>query len=157
MYLGVFIDQNLTGQKHSEYVLQRIRGKVHCLYYLLPLSESFLFQLYCGFILPIFDYCDTVWALLTALLWKSMERILARFVSHMGIDNGFVKVTLTECRHFHMIVQVYKILHHLVPTYLEDMFKFSETGYVGRKSHRLFIPRMQTAYGQKSFIDLEGQ
>ena len=26
-YLGVFIDQNLTWHKHSEYVLQRIRGK----------------------------------------------------------------------------------------------------------------------------------
>ena len=30
-YLGVFIDQNLTGQKYSKYVLQGIRGKVHCL------------------------------------------------------------------------------------------------------------------------------
>ena len=61
-YLGVFIDQNLTWQKHYEYVLQRISGKVHCLYCLRPLSDSILFQLYCGFILPIFDYCDTVWA-----------------------------------------------------------------------------------------------
>ena len=66
-YLGVFIDQNLTWQKHYEYVLQRIRGKVHCLYCLQPLSDSILFQLYCGFILPIFDYCDTVWAPLIAL------------------------------------------------------------------------------------------
>ena len=73
------------------------------------LSDSMLFQLYCGFILPISDYCDTVWAPPTALLLKSMEWswILASFVSHMSNDNGFVKVTLTEFCHFHTIVQNY--------------------------------------------------
>ena len=51
-YLGVPIFQNLTWQKHSEYVLQRTRGKVHCGLYM----TQNLFQLYCGFILPILDY-----------------------------------------------------------------------------------------------------
>ena len=150
-YLGVFIDQHL---KHTECVLQRIRRKLHCLYCLQPLSHTILFQLYQGFILPIIDYYDTVWAPPTALLSKSMERIHARFVSHMSNDVGFVKVTLTECRRFHTIVQVYKILHQLVPVYLQDMFTFSEkvTDYVSRNSHRLFIPRMRTTYGQKSLF-----
>ena len=69
-------------------------------------------------------------------------------------DIGFVKVTLTEHRHFHTIVQVYKILHPPVPTYLQDMVMFSGnvTGYIGRNSHRLFIPRMRTTYGQKSLL-----
>ena len=59
----------------------------------------------------------------------------------MSNDTGFVKVILTEHCHFHTIVQVYKILHHLVPTYLEDMFRFSKnvTGYDGRNSHQLYI------------------
>ena len=76
-----------------------------------------------------------------ALLSQSMEQIHARFVSHMSNDTGFVKVTLTERCHFHMIVQVYKILHHLVPTYLEDMFRFSKnvTGYDVRNNHRFYI------------------
>ena len=146
------IDQFLTWQKHTEYILQRIRGKVHCLNRLRPLSGSILFRLYCGFILPIFDYCDTVWSPPTALLSKSMERIHARFVGHMSGALSFVKATLAERRHFHTIVQVYKILHLLVPTYLQDMFMFSDTltGHAGRNSHRLFIPRMRTSYGQKS-------
>ena len=80
------------------------------------LSDSMLFQLHCGFIL---HYCDTV----THCVGSSncitfeiygQEWILASFVSHMSNDNGFVKVTLTEFCHFHKIVQVYKILHHLV-------------------------------------------
>ena len=70
----------------------------------------------------------------------------------MSNDTGFVKVTLTECRQFHTIVQVYKILHHFEPTCLEHMFKFTENviGYVGRNSHQMFIPQMRTTYGQKS-------
>ena len=81
-----------------------------------------------------------------------MERIHARFVGHMSGALSFVKATLAERRHFHTIVQVYKILHLLVPTYLQDMFMFSDTltGHAGRNSHRLFIPRMRTSYGQKS-------
>ena len=45
----------------------------------------------------------------------------------------------------------YPLLHYLVPTYLQDMFTFSEnlTGYIGRNSHQFFITRMQTIYGQK--------
>ena len=95
-YLGVFIDQHLTWQKHTEYVLKRIRGKVHCLYRLLPLSDAILFQLYRSFILPVIDY--------TATLSKSMERIHARFVGHTSNDTGFVKVTLAERHHFHSII-----------------------------------------------------
>ena len=83
-----------------------------------------------------------------------MERIHARFISHMSNNVGFVKVTLAERRHFHTIVQVHKILHQLVPVYLQDVLIFSEnvTGYVGRNSHHLFIPRMWTTYGQKSLF-----
>ena len=47
----------------------------------------------------------------TALLSKPVGRIHARFVSHLSNDTDFVKVTLTEWCHYHMIVQVYKILH----------------------------------------------
>ena len=40
---------------------------------------------------------------------------------------------------------IYKIIHHLVPAYLQDIFR-DITGFVGRNSHRLFSPRMQTTY-----------
>ena len=141
--MGLFIDQNLSWQKHTEYILRRARGKVHCLNCLQALSDSILFYLYYGFILPIFDYCDTVWMSPTALLSKSLERIHARFVGHMNNVLSFVKATLVECRHFHALVQVYKILHLLVPTYLPSeyvVFSRAVTGHAGRNSHRLFIP-----------------
>ena len=150
-----FIDQQLTWRKHTKYVLRRIKGKVHCLYRLLPLSDAILFQLYHSFILPVIDYCDVVWAPPTASLSKSMERIHARFVGHMSNDTGFVKVTLAERRHFHSIIQVYKFLHQLVPVYLRDMFTNSAnvTGHASRNSYHLFIPRMRTTYGQRSLFN----
>ena len=57
-----------------------------CLYRLWSLSDSILFQLYCSFILPIFDYDDTVWAPPPALHSKSMEFVHARFGSHICND-----------------------------------------------------------------------
>ena len=63
---------------------------------------------------------------------------------------------VAERRHFHTIVQVHKILSHLIPAYLQDTFMFTRdlTRLVGRNSHRLFIPRMRTTYGlsQKSLF-----
>ena len=50
--------------------------------------------------------------------------------------------------------KLYKTLHKLVLVYLQDVLMFSEnvTGFVGRNSRRLFIPRMQTTSGQKNLI-----
>ena len=75
-YLGVVIDQHLTWQCHTEYILlKRIRTKLYGLHRLKPLPNSLLATLYCGYILPIFDYCDTIWSPPTAVLSKCMEKI----------------------------------------------------------------------------------
>ena len=72
-YLGVIIDQHLTWQCHIEYILKKICTKLFGLCRLKPLPNSLLATLYCGHILPIFDYCDTVWSPPTAVLSKSLE------------------------------------------------------------------------------------
>ena len=42
-------------------------------------------------------------------------------VSYMGVFlSCFVKLTLMEWCQFHIIVQVFKVLHRLCPTYLRD-------------------------------------
>ena len=75
-YLGVNIDQHLTWQCHIEYIVKKIRTKLFGLHCLKPLPNSLLATLYCGYILPIFDYCNTVWSPPTAVLSKSLERSL---------------------------------------------------------------------------------
>ena len=67
--------------------------------------------------------------------------------------NLSVYVTLTERRHFHTAIQVYKILHNLPPSYLNGTFRYAvdKTGHAIRNVHRLFIPRVRTVLAKHSF------
>ena len=56
-YLGVYIDEHLTWQRHTQYVYQKVQSRLHCFYHLCPLSDTLLGRLYCAFILAILDYC----------------------------------------------------------------------------------------------------
>ena len=64
-YLGVYIDQHLTWQSHICHILRRVRGKVYSINRINPppMVRKLLYQ---GYVLPIFDYCDVVWAPTTA-------------------------------------------------------------------------------------------
>ena len=66
----------------------------------------------------------------------------------------FFHCTLVERRRFHIAIMVYKILHLLSPTYLQDTFKYTTTvtSHVGRNSHRLFVLRVRTTYGKNSLF-----
>ena len=109
--------------------------------------------LYCGYILPIFDYCDTVWSPPTAVLSKSLERIHSHFVGSLPCIDGFVKLTLAERCRFHTAVQVFKSIRKLSPVYLHDQFSnsYALTGHCGRNQFRVFIPRVRTSFGKSSF------
>ena len=80
-YLGVYIDENLTWQKHTQYVYQRVDSRLHCLYRLCPLPNELLGKLYCTFIFLILDYCDVVWSPSSVQHFKNLERILSKFCS----------------------------------------------------------------------------
>ena len=97
-YLGVVIDQHLTWQNHINHILKSVRSKVYGLCRLKPLPTSVLVTLYCGYVLPICDYCDTVWSPSTAVLSKSLERIHSRFVNSLSRADTFVRLTLAERR-----------------------------------------------------------
>ena len=67
---------------------------------------------------------------------------------------GFFHCTLVERRQFHTAIMVYRILHRLSPTYLQDTFKYTTTvtSHVGRNRYRLFVPRVRTTYGKNSLF-----
>ena len=152
-YLGVIIDQHLTWRCHIEYILKKIRTKLFGLCRLKPLPNSHLATFYCGYILPIFDYCDTVWSPPIAVLSKSLHRIHSHFVGSLPCIDGFVKLTLVEHCRFHTAVQAFKSIHKLSPVYLHDRFSnsYALTGHCGRNQFRVFIPRVRTSFGKSSF------
>ena len=57
-----------------------------------------------------------------------------------------VCVTVTEGIRFHTAIQVYKILHNLSPSYLNDKFRYSVdiTAHASQNIHCLFIRRART-------------
>ena len=129
-YLGVIIDQHLSWKSHVDYVLKRIRCKSYALHRLKLLPGHLLSQLYQAFILPIFDYCDVVWAPTTVLLSKPLEHLHSHFLQGISTCSPFVKLTLVERHHFHTAVQVFKVVHQLCPLYLRDWFMNAEA-YAG--------------------------
>ena len=153
-YLGVLIDQHLTWKLHVDNVLKRVRCKLYALYRLKPLPGHLLFRLYQAFVLPVFDYCDVVWAPSAVSLSKPLERLHSRFLQQIPDCHSFVRVTLSERRRFHTAVQVFKVLYQLCPGYLNDWFVFAEayTGHSGRNKFRLFIPQINTSIGKNGFF-----
>ena len=151
-YLGVYIDKNLTWQKHTQYVYQRVQSRLHCLYRLCPLPNKLLGKLYCTFILPILDYCDVVWSPSSVQYCKRLEHIHSKFCSLIPATQSFLCHTLAERRRFHTAIIVYKILHQLSLAYLRATLNYTTTvtSHVGRNSHHLFVTRVHTTYGKNS-------
>ena len=134
-YLGVLIDQHLTWKLHVNNVLKRVS---YILYHLKPLPGHLLFWLYQAFVLPIFDYCDVVWAPTLVTFSKPLERLHSRFLQHVPVCNPFVKVTLSECCRFYIAIQVC----------IKDIwFVFTETytRHSGQNKFRLFVPQIHTS------------
>ena len=61
-----------------------------------------LSKLYQAFLLPILDYCDTVWAATSTAISKPLERLHCHFLRNLSVSSSFVKLTLIERRGFHI-------------------------------------------------------
>ena len=111
-YLGVITDQNLTWKLHVNYVLKRIRCKLHALYHLKSLPSHLLLQLRISDFCP--NYCDAVWSPTTVSLSKPLECLHSRFLQGVSVCNTFVKLTLVERRRFHTAVQLFMTFVHSI-------------------------------------------
>jgi len=58
-----------------------------------------------------------------------------------------------ERRRFHTAIQIYKVLHHLLPPYLHDTFQYAVdiTGRASRNIYHLFVSRVRTTLAKNSF------
>ena len=94
-YLGVCIDQRLTWQTHTiDYVLRRVRGKVYSINCLNP-PPTVKKLLYQGYILPIINYCDVVWAPTTVKQTRRLEGFHSNCI-YFCTDLSISRYILTE-------------------------------------------------------------
>ena len=85
-----------------------------------------------------------------------MERIHSKATSTMQhlrdrLSSCFC-YSLVERRKFRTLIQIFKILHKMVPSYLQGLFKYSSdvTGNPGRNFNPLYVPQVRTNYGRQS-------
>ena len=118
------------------------------------LPPAVLCVLYSAFVMPLFDYCDVIWSPSTAKQTCLVERIHSKFVRRLPSSyHPKFPFTLTERRRFHTAIQIFKSLRRISPPYLHDIFQFSKdvTGHLSRNINGLFVPRVFTNYGKRSF------
>ena len=84
------------------------------------------------FVLPLFDYCD---AATTATFTAMLERVHTKFVKILPSSyHCKFSFTLMEChRRIHTAVQIFKSIHRKSPSYLHNIFCYSNINRVAKQ------------------------
>ena len=135
-------------------MVSKARAHLYCIQHL-HLSAYLFGLMYQVFIIPLFDYCDAVWTPCLAKQVRAMERIytLKLLLLCSSYETGYpVFYSLVEHCKFHTLMQIFRILHKMTPSYLQGLFKYSidVTGHPGCNSNCLRVPQAQTNYGRQS-------
>ena len=103
--------------------------------------------MYQAYIVPIIDYCDTVWSASNSTDTRLLKRLHSKFTSSVpSSGNSSLHLSLSERCVFHTALQVFKIVNKTSPPYLHNIFSFAVdvTGCFGRNQQRLIVPRVST-------------
>jgi len=125
-FLGVYVDENLSWNKHTSQIALKISkslGVINRVKHIL--SYSCLSSLYYTMIQPYFTYCNIIWGganknilkKLTGLQKRSM-RLITRSQYLTSCNPLFAKtgiLKLTDMYNMHILLFVYKIKNNLLP------------------------------------------
>ena len=79
--------------------------------------------LYSAFVLPVYDYCDVVWSPTTAKFTGMSEKVHSKFTKRLPSSCASrLTFTLTECRRYHVAIQIFRSVHNYSPSYLSNIF-----------------------------------
>ena len=115
-------------------------------------------------ILPLFDYCDVVWASLNKGLADRIQRLqnrAARIIMKCNYETRPAEVlknlnwnTLGPRRQLHAASMMHKTMNKRIPLYLSDGFQLicESTGYSLRDAIvNISLPKSKTEYLKRSF------
>ena len=164
-YLGVYIDNTLSWNKHITYLASRIYPKLKMLNRIAPfLSQRVLLNIYKQTILPIVDYGCIVWGdcgknnsqRLERLQNQAMRTILStnRNTCSQEMRSKLSLLSLESRRRFLRLNLVFKIIHNIncpqqLENYLLKRSAFHTRDF--RDSTLLNIVATKTKMGQTSF------
>ena len=88
----IWITEHLTWQAHVDYVLSRVRRKLFAVNRVKPASSNVLQLLYQAYILPILDYCDTVWSPSNSAGTRRLEKLHSKFTGQLLVKSSIILV-----------------------------------------------------------------
>ena len=160
--LGITIDWKLNFNIHVREMCNRAYNKANALVRLrFKLSQSQKLSLYYCYIMSYFGYCSVVWmycgknshALIDKIQRKALRAVYNDYTSDysqlLKIGNHF---TIHQINLRSLLLEVYKCLNNINPSFLTDIFQYKTPIYNLRTSNLLFLPRARTiSYGLNSF------
>ena len=165
--LGVYIDETLSWKKHMKELSKKIASGIGALKRLMPfISKNTAVIIYKALIEPHFDYCSSVWYGISDTLSKKLQKLqnrAARVITKSTYDTS-VKPLLNSLnwddlatrRKKQLLISVFKSIHGLFPSYLQDMFVFRDSSYnIRNLENKLLLPKPRTNY-LKSSISYSG-
>ena len=163
-YLGLWMDTTLCWKTHLEKARSKIKQRIGILRRIRPyVDQNLSLMLYNALVLPLFDYCDTVYATcnvseLIKLQW--LQNRAGKVILQVPYDTCTHQVLsklkwfyFSERVFYHRCVFMYKCLNGLSPPYLTRMFSSPSHGHNTRSASRndLVIPKCKTVTGQRTF------
>ena len=158
-YLGVTLDETLSWNAHvrsilskaGERMLRRIRSNI---------TINTANRIYKSFIIPVLEYCDTVWNCCLKLNSDSLEKLqrwAVRIITRNSSSDDAMKCLAYHSLELRRQEHVYKLVKRCIsrksPQFFHDYFvlKRDKISRVTRQSNLLHLPKVRTESAKKSF------
>ena len=158
--LGVTLDKNLNFNSHTSILCRKAASQLAVLQRLSGyLDFKARMAIFRCFILSHFNYCNLVWHFCGATNTAKLERLQHRALKFVYQDwsssyEDLLKKaklpTLELSRTRSILLEVYKAVNHISPSFMWDLFTQKQNRYNLRKSNQLCIKHSRTKAGMKS-------
>ena len=159
--LGVTFDNELTMNEHIKHICKQASNKLYALsrisHYLSEEKRKILMK---SFIMSQFNYCPIIWMhcqrKCNNLINKIQERALriayndyvSDFKTLLENDNS---ITIHQRNIQALLVEIYKTLNNLNPTFMKEVFRLKESDYTTRKQNLVYPNPHTVSNGLESF------
>ena len=153
--LGLFIDDQLTFDKHVSELCTRVARQTNALRSIVEyLTPECKIITYTAFIASNFYYCHIVWHFcghtnsikIAKLHKKSLNVVLNDYLApHHVLLEKIKRPTMYVSRMKSICFEVFKCFHNCSPSYITNMFRISATPYDTRGGTKLIQPKVNTS------------
>ena len=160
--LGIIIDNHLNFDEHITNLCKTAKRKVNALERIIPKlnNENSSYILVNSFFYSIFQYCPTIWMFCRKAMNTKINKLHRRVLKllhkqHNLTLNELLQIDTSHSIHIrnlqNLIIEVYKSIHSLNPSYMKEIFSTKTVQYNLRNQDLLNIPKsLREAYGFRS-------